>query len=371
MALDSPSIAPAVRLPVALAPDGSLRWARDRPRHEACTCVGCGAPVVLRAGSERQAHFAHSSRAPCSAETALHRATITLLAEQIERASRERQVLAAPQPCEDCDRVAIRNLARLPDLRALREHTVSSRGRTARPDLVFIHGARRAYALEVVVTHAPEDAARAVMAELALPIVVVRPSWEAIAALSLPLASIAALGEARIEGAPCDGWRHPPARAPSCPSCGRQGARCTVQQWRGAKCWRCGGAVPFVDVRVHDESAALDCDGWDGQPIVHAATIGASLIPLAIALGASLAERWTYRTNRVTPEHACISCGATQSGPARGADAEPQAVLAASWCRRCRTIAPTGPPRSRPSAARCIAFNPRRRGRCPRGRTRD
>lgn len=348
----APSIAPAVRLPFARAASGVIRWARERRRDEACVCVGCGAPVQLRAGDVRRAHYAHAPNAPCSAETALHRGTIEILAAEIESASRARRSLLAPHACRDCDVVTMRDLARLTDLRAVAEQVVavSPGGPSARPDLLVMRGpARRpAYAVEVVVTHAPEEEAREVLARLGLPIVIVRPSWDALAALELPLGSVSALGHVVIEGARCAGWRHPPPERPRCPGCRRAGLACTVQRWRGDACWRCGVSVPFADVRVHDERTAGDVDGWDGQPLVSAASIGVTSILVASSLGVRLAERWTYRRGRVELVHACPSCGSTQPHPTRGTWREPEAVVHAAWCRRCSALEPMGAPRLAP-----------------------
>jgi hypothetical protein len=350
------SIAPAVRLPFARAPDGSLRWARDRVREggASCVCVGCGAPVVLRAGDVRRAHYAHASRAPCGGETALHRGTIEILALEIERASRERRALLAPSACRDCDLRDDRNLARLTELRALREHVVTAPGEdgcteasTARPDLLVVRGSRPAYAVEVVVTHAPEEGARQVLAQRGIPIVIVRPTWDALTVLELPLASVSALGAAAIEGAPCHGWRHPPSRGVECAGCERAGLVATMQRWSGAPCWRCGARVPFADLRVHDERAADDCDAWDGQPLFGVDAVGPPAIAVAASLGVFLAERWTYRAGRHEVVHACPECGVTQARAARGAAGTPEAVAHVSWCRRCRDLVPLGAPHER------------------------
>lgn len=345
----SGSVAPAVRLPFALdAASGEIRWARERRRGERCVCVGCGVPVVLRAGEVRRVHYAHATEAPCSAETALHRGTIAILAAAIEDASARRRPLLAPSACRDCDLVAERDLARLPGLRALSERTIGAGGARARPDLLVVRGPRprAVYAVEVVVTHAPEDEARAVWARCGLPCVIVRPSWEAVAALELPLRSLRALGEVAIEGARCTSWRHPPARGVPCERCGREGVVCTLQRWSGVACWRCGERVPHADVRLHDDDADVG-DGWDGQPLASARTLGTAILPLARALGVALDERWTYRAGRDEIVHACPECGTAQPRAARGGDREPERVLAASWCARCRTLAPLAAPRTR------------------------
>lgn len=360
MFAEASSIAPAVRLPFARAPDGRLRWARERRRDETCVCVGCAAPVVLRAGDVRRAHYAHTTRAPCSAETVLHRGTIEILAHEIESASRARRPLVARQACPDCDLVARRDLARLSDLRALREHTLAGpSGDTARPDLLVVRGDAPAYAVEVVVTHAPELAARAVLARRGLPIVIVRPSWDALATLELPLSSVSALGEVAIEGVRCPGWRHPPRSGSRCRGCGREGLVCTVQRWLGSVCWRCRSRVPFADVRLHDERAADDADGWDGQPFASARTLGAAIVPVATALGVLVTERWTYRAGAPEIVHACPECGSTQARAARGADGEPEAVVAVSWCRRCDRVEPLGVPRTQPGSRDPVAPSPR------------
>jgi hypothetical protein len=309
---------------------------------------------VLRAGDVRRPHYAHASVAPCAGETALHRATIEILATEIESASRSRRALLAADGCRDCDQVTMRNLARRHDLRAARERPLSHAGQTARPDILILdpRSGRPVYVVEVVVSHEPDAGARSIFDALGLPMVIVRPSWDAISRLELPRESVDALGDVVIEGARCASWRHPPRRGARCDGCDREGTVCTVQRWTGSACWRCGELVPYIDLRIHDEHAIDDVDGWSGQPFATARTIGPAILPLASALGALLDQRWTYHSGKIEVVHLCSGCGATQGRPARGGrDASaPEATAPVSWCPRCRRIEALGAPRARPTS---------------------
>jgi hypothetical protein len=326
---------PDVRMPFACGHDGALRWARDK-RRDPCVCAGCGADVVLRAGALRRPHYAHAAVLPCSRETALHRAAIAILSEELAAASRARRPVVHAQRCGVCGDVALRDLAAPPDLEVVPELPVAS---AVRPDLVARSGGRLRYAIEVVVTHAPEPGALAALRGLALPVVLVRPSWDALASLELPLASIAALGETSIEGARCRSWRHPPSRAPACGRCRGEREVVTMQRWDAAACWACGEAVPFADLRAPLDEAT-SCE----RPVRH---LGRGARAIAAAIGVRLVRAWSYRSGRVELMHACARCGARHGRDVRPGAVAPSAVQHAAWCRRCDRLSPIGAPRTR------------------------
>lgn len=62
-----------VEYPLACDSVGAYRWAADAPRGS-YTCLGCGAPMVLRRGEIFQPHFAHAAGygAGCSLESTIH-----------------------------------------------------------------------------------------------------------------------------------------------------------------------------------------------------------------------------------------------------------------------------------------------------------
>jgi hypothetical protein len=141
--------------------------------------VGCEDPVILRSGEHRRAHFAHRSGATCSSgETALHRTAIRVISEGIVAAVREFRPYPFKLCCEQCDAAREGNLARDPECTVEVDRPLSN---AIRPDILVRGGdGTPRYVIEVVVTHAPEDAALTEYRTHDLPVIVVRPSWDRI-----------------------------------------------------------------------------------------------------------------------------------------------------------------------------------------------
>ncbi len=75
-----------IRYPVALDSQGRLRWAEERDKTERYTCLGCGAPMLLKVGSIRRPHFAHrAENLTCGGETVLHQMAKVTAADAIRR----------------------------------------------------------------------------------------------------------------------------------------------------------------------------------------------------------------------------------------------------------------------------------------------
>lgn len=140
-------------------------------------CVGCGESVILRSGEYRRAHFAHRTGATCSGgETALHRTAIQVIAEGVVAAAREGRGYPFRLSCEHCDASREGNLARDPECTVEIDRPLSN---AIRPDILVRGGdGTPRYVIEVIVTHAPEDAALAEYRRHDLPVIAVRPTWD-------------------------------------------------------------------------------------------------------------------------------------------------------------------------------------------------
>ena len=122
------------------------------------SCIGCDEPVLLRSGDKNRPHFAHRAGSGCSAgESALHRAAILVLSEGIVGAAQAGREFPMPISCSFCDVNRQGNLARDRGLMVTVDRQLSN---GIRPDLLIASDeGKPRYIIEVVVTHAPEEAA--------------------------------------------------------------------------------------------------------------------------------------------------------------------------------------------------------------------
>ncbi len=181
-----------IRYPVALDSQGRLRWAEERDKTERYTCLGCGAPMLLRVGSVRRPHFAHQAENPaCSGETVLHRIAKTAAADVIRRGCSLSSI------CPVC-RCIIRWPSGFPDPKE--EAAIGP----WRADLLLHVASRPFLALEIVVRHSPEERKIQDLLKREIPVGILR------------LASIEdlrgwrhALPLSELMGLPCPGPWHP------------------------------------------------------------------------------------------------------------------------------------------------------------------
>ncbi len=157
------------KVPLGVAPDGSLARAQSAQEGTEYRCPGCGSPVVLRRGPVRAAHFAHKASAFCSPETALHRGVKTLVATMLRRRLTRRRA-ALPKilvPClganwhrnlglqGQCRGKVWFHLASLAYDQVVEEGTTSE---GLRPDVLVLHQGRPVLGIEVLVSHAVDRA---------------------------------------------------------------------------------------------------------------------------------------------------------------------------------------------------------------------
>lgn len=253
----------SVKVPVADL-DGSLVWAPDaaeaQERPTAMTCVGCGGPVVLRAGARNRPHFAHKADAACGAgETALHRTAIRVLAEVIGAAACAGRPFPLGVCCGRCQASRTGDLARHRGCTIVCDKVLAD---GFRPDLLIASPADRPRTvIEVVVTHPPDDGAMAVYARLGLPVVLVWPTWETLHLLRTGLDAGHRRTKTNPDGLydvvnyPCPFPRHVEDLGPAaCPKCPAPALRATVEVARST-CYRCKRTVGILDIVDHSGEA--------------------------------------------------------------------------------------------------------------------
>ena len=299
----------AVRFPVADL-DGQLVWAVDAAgadeRPVGLTCVGCGDPIVLRAGALNRPHFAHKSGASCGAgETALHRTAIRVLAESIVAAARARRPFPLEVECEPCQAMKVGNLAMRHDCDIACDQVLED---SIRPDLLIrsADGTPRTV-IEVVVTHAPEEQAVTLYARLGFPVVLVWPTWETLEKLRTGF-----LDESRrsdhnpaglfdVTNYPCPLPRHCHDAVPSaCPDCSGDVLHVSVEV-ASSTCWSCKAPVAILDIVEHRAQGlrvvAAGCEDLVGVPAVARAS------GVVLKVGNSNAAGGSYLANRCKRGH--------------------------------------------------------------------
>jgi hypothetical protein len=125
-------------------------------------CINCGGNLIARKGSKTVHHFAHHKETNCSGESALHKWAKRIIRDRIEYGIASSEQLQFEWECEFCQRVEIgkkhkRNLIKKA-IRVEEEYPLEFGERRPQPDLVLFDSSNKAFAaIEVVVTHKPED----------------------------------------------------------------------------------------------------------------------------------------------------------------------------------------------------------------------
>ena len=125
-------------------------------RQPDCLCPECGEQLIARKGPKLAHHFAHRSGTDCSGETALHKFGKLLIYEGIQRALTASAAIKLRWKCPQCNDEHEGNLLK----RAATVKLEYDLGE-ARPDVLLLDvSGKPVVAIEVVVTHAPEEAVR-------------------------------------------------------------------------------------------------------------------------------------------------------------------------------------------------------------------
>jgi Competence protein CoiA-like family len=125
-------------------------------RQPDCLCPGCCEQLIARKGIKLAHHFAHDGGTNCSVETALHMLGKRLIHEGIQRALTGGTAIKLRWKCNQCPDEHDGNLLKRAATVKL-EHDLGE----ARPDMLLLDASGKpVVAIEVVVTHAPEEAVR-------------------------------------------------------------------------------------------------------------------------------------------------------------------------------------------------------------------
>lgn len=136
-------------------PTGQLIKARDADKGGSYACPVCKQPFVFRKGSQKRPHFAHKVLSPnCKPETALHYSFKTLLYDKIQKHLDQELPLRIQWTCSSCQEIHTGNLLKKA-VQVRLEHNLG----TCQPDIALLdRNDCMLAAIEVVVTHAPEQA---------------------------------------------------------------------------------------------------------------------------------------------------------------------------------------------------------------------
>jgi hypothetical protein len=271
----------SVRYPVADI-GGQLVWAADlaaaATRPGDLLCVGCDEPVRLRAGAKNRPHFAHVADAACpGGETALHKTTIRVLQAAILDASAAGRPYLVRCVCDRCMAERDADLGR-PGCTVVVDQVLED---GIRPDLLVCSASgQRLAVIEVIVMHAPEDAAIAVFDRLGLPIIRVWPTWETLIEMRVGLSADLAKTVSKTVGCfavtgSCRFPRHQAGQVP-CRTCRKPARRLSVELAH-AECWSCHRQLPVLDI--------VDCTDNENLTLIAA---GCPEIPNTKAIGASM-----------------------------------------------------------------------------------
>ena len=122
-------------------------------RQADCVCPECGEQLIARKGPKLAHHFAHEGGTECSGESALHKLGKLLIHAGIQRALAARTPVQLHWKCHQCPDSHEGNLLKKAASVKL-EHNLDE----ARPDVLLLNDSGQpVVAIEVVVTHAPED----------------------------------------------------------------------------------------------------------------------------------------------------------------------------------------------------------------------
>jgi hypothetical protein len=218
--------------------------------------VGCDGAMTLRHGAERRPHFAHRPGVECIArESALHVMGIRAIADGLLRQAARHEPYLMAIVCDFCSAGRMADLAKDQGLTVDENRAL---GADARPDiLVRSSTGDPSFVVEVVVTHEPEMGALDAFRAQGLPVIVVKPTWEAIEGLREGFDALVphdGLGPEGTVGllSPCRLPRHlveNDEQLRACSQCGAD-ARVLTLEVSTTSCYRCLSHARVLDVYV-------------------------------------------------------------------------------------------------------------------------
>lgn len=307
-----------LRFPIALSVSGNLVWARKSAPREKYECPNCHAPMHLRAGIKVRAHFAHlPSERPCSPESVLHASAKLIVKEAIERCVATREPYTLKWKCAECLAVHSGNLAASPRVVRMEKPLGA-----IRPDLTVesLQG-KPLVAIEIVVSHKPEESTEAEYKRNKVPVVLIHPTMESLKSLRREL------GRATTMNAPCKHAR--------CPQCGGLIEELQFQVWPGYECYHCRHSFSILDVVEKDSGMGRM---WD---------LPRSAIPIASRLGVRLEYRYSKTAGSKYSMHMCPQCEYAQGDwflrqhRMTSANDKPKMVADYWWCDKCDSWRPS------------------------------
>jgi len=223
--------------PYALDPAGSIVNAAHAPRSDHYSCIACGERMVLKRGEIKRPHFAHYTENPnCKPETVLHMTAKNLIKAGLDTAIRMKSQYPFTWHCSVCDKAHKGDLARAP-----RDVKTEVNLDGVRPDiLVSSVKGKPLVAIEVVVTHRPEQEAIEAYKKLKLPVLLVEPRWEDLEKFRNSLGMVEA-------------WQAP-CQAKRCPKCGGLMKDVVVGAFAGHKCDKCRKPVLDFGLVIGDSA---------------------------------------------------------------------------------------------------------------------
>lgn len=245
-------------------------------------CLLCHREMILRMGARVRPHFAHKSLSPnCTPETVLHSSFKKLLRERISRSLEAGERIEMQWKCELCGGNHSGNLLKRAKT-VVEEYNLGA----CRPDIALLgRDGNVVAAIEIVVSHYPEDSALAFYKQHAIPL------------LAFALKSDTEL--ARVE----EGVLKPDVTNaclnPKCPSCKEHMSRLRLLIIDG-KCWRCNDPMKVAALKG---DAGCEC-GFKADHIILANQNGANLrIRYSKTMRARYAANTCRRCNAFIGEH--------------------------------------------------------------------
>jgi hypothetical protein len=223
----------------------------------------------------------------------------TVLAAALVEAAAEGRAYPIDVSCSSCAAERRGNLA-LPGLDVVLDQVLQDR---IRPDLLVKVDEAPRFALEVVVSHAPDEPAMQVYRDSDLPVAAVYPSWDLLPQLRRGLTTELCEGGAYGILSRCRFPRHVEDTAPSCRTCDARAIPMTAEVSM-IRCYRCTADVRVLD--LYDRSVP------EGRLVAASCPDLPHLDELADRAGVRLKILTSNTAGGAYLMHVCNACGAKQ-----------------------------------------------------------